>query len=374
MRGTKKLRVFEAFTGIGSQRMALSKLGVPHEVVAISEIDKYAIKSYEAIWNKSMNLGDISKVKIEDVPDHDLFTYSFPCTDISIAGAKLGLKEGSGTRSSLLWECKRIIESKKIKYLMLENVKNLISKKFMPDFQKWLDYLESIGYTNYWALLNAKDFGIPQNRERVFCISILGEHKPFKFPKKQELRLRLKDVLDDNVDEKFYLSDEQIRKIKHSNFNQNRARIQEKDWCDTLCARDFKDPKCVKVKPNRLFGTFDKENSKRQAGSVWDKDGLCPTLDTMQGGWRTPSVIEQKDLIMTLKNFTDTGIVLNKDYGFRVRKLTPKETWRLMGFPDEAFEKAEKVCSNSQLYKQAGNSIVVNVLEAIFKELFKEYY
>lgn len=387
--------MIEAFSGIGTQRMALERLGIEHEVVGIFEIDKYAIQSYEAIFDKTLNLGDISKVKVEDIPDCDLFTYSFPCQDISVAGKLKGLDKDSNTRSGLLWDCEKIISEKKPKYLLMENVKNLVGKKFKSDFEEWLRILEDMGYTNYWEVLNAKDYGIPQNRERVFCVSILGEHTPYEFPEKFPLKLRMRDLLEDTVDEKFYLSQEQINKIKFSTYETNKRRIQEKDWCDTLCARDFKDPKCVKInqigqydtekrkntsifrvyddnglvpslttmggghrephviddKPERLFGIFDKDKTSHQAGSVWDKDKISPTLDTMQGGWRQPCVLED-------------------DKSFRVRKLTPKECWRLMGIKDEDFEKAQIVCSNTQLYKQAGNAIVVDVLVAIFDKLF----
>ena len=146
-----KLRVFEAFSGYGSQSMALRNIGVDYEVVAISEIDKYAIQAYEAIHGKVNNLGNISKIEVKDIPDHDLLTYSFPCTDISIAGLKKGLEEGK-TRSGLLWECKKIIENKKPKYLLMENVKNLLSKKFKPDFNKWCEWLEKQGYKNYYKV------------------------------------------------------------------------------------------------------------------------------------------------------------------------------------------------------------------------------
>ena len=175
------LRVFEAFAGYGSQSIALRNLGIEHEVVAISEIDKYAIKAYETIHGPTNNLGDICKIDPNDIPDHDLFTYSFPCQDLSVAGKQAGL--GKGTRSGLLYECEKVIEAKKPKYLLLENVKNLVGKKCKPQFDEWLDYLESLGYTNYWQVLNAKDYGVPQNRERVFVVSILGEHKPYEFPK-----------------------------------------------------------------------------------------------------------------------------------------------------------------------------------------------
>lgn len=143
------LRVFEAFAGVGSQRMALDNLGIEHEVVAISEIDKFAIASYEAIHGQTVNLGDISQLKPEDIPDHDLFTYSFPCQDISVAGKQSGLDMDSGTRSGLLWECQRVISAKKPKYLLLGNVKNLVGKRHKANFDLWLDWLEEQGYSNY---------------------------------------------------------------------------------------------------------------------------------------------------------------------------------------------------------------------------------
>ena len=218
----------------------------------------------------------------------------------------------------------------------------------------------------------------------------------FAFPPKQELKLKLKDILEDNVDEEYYLSDEQVNKIKYSKFAQEKARLQEKDYSDTLLARDWKDPKCVEV--TRKYGIFDTDKSTHQAGSVYDENGLAPTLDTMQGGWRQPCIeiknatkkgyleatdgdgvyisnidkkrgTVQKEMIPTLKTSPDIGCVTNN---LRIRKLTPKECWRLMGFDDEDFEKAEKVNSNTQLYKQAGNSIVVNVLVEIFKNLLLE--
>ena len=207
------IKVFEAFSGIGTQRMALRNLGIEHEVVAIAEIDKYALKSYESIHGDCPNLGDISKIETTDIPDHDLFTYSFPCQDISIAGKQKGFEKGGETRSGLLWECEKVIRAKRPKYLLMENVKNLVSKKFKPGFEEWLTALEDIGYTNYWQVLNAKDYGIPQNRERVFCISILGDHEPYIFPEKQELTIRLKDVLENEVDEKYYLSEERVAQL-----------------------------------------------------------------------------------------------------------------------------------------------------------------
>lgn len=207
------LRVFEAFAGIGTQRMALKRLGIEHEVVAIAEIDKYALKSYEAIHGDCPNLGDISRIDTNDIPDHDLFTYSFPCQDISVAGNQAGLDIGSGTKSGLLWECQKVISVKRPKYLLMENVKNLVGKKHKHNFDKWLEWLEEQGYTNYWQVLNAKDYGIPQNRERVFCVSILGEHEHYVFSEKQELQLRLKDMLEEDVDEKYFMTDERLQQL-----------------------------------------------------------------------------------------------------------------------------------------------------------------
>lgn len=215
------LKIVDLFAGIGSQSQALKNIGVEHEVTAISEIDKYAIKSYEALHGAVNNLGDITK--ISRLPEADLWTYSFPCQDISVAGKGKGLSKDSGTRSGLLWEVERLLNIAKEenilpKYLLLENVKNLVSKKFKADFDSWLSFLSSLGYANYWQVLNAKDYGIPQNRERVFVVSILGEHKPYVFPKKKELNLRLKDMIDQTVEEKYYLRESTIKSILASTY------------------------------------------------------------------------------------------------------------------------------------------------------------
>ena len=176
------IKVFEAFAGYGSQHLAFKRLKADFEIVGISEIDKYAIKAYEALHGTlPTNYGDISKIDWAEVPDFDLFTYSFPCQAISIVGQRQGLDEGSGTESSLLWECKKAIEIKKPKILLMENVKNLVGRKNKPNFDKWLQYLESLGYTNYWKVINAKNCGIPQNRERVFCFSFL-DGRDYTFP------------------------------------------------------------------------------------------------------------------------------------------------------------------------------------------------
>lgn len=211
------LKCFFAFEGYNSQGMALDRVktrvpGFDWVCVGRSEIDRYVIQAANALFPEAAdkNYGDISKINWDEVPDFDFFSYSFPCTDISNAGLQKGLSEGSGTRSGLLWECRKAIEAKMPKYLMMENVKALLSEKFKPEFYKWRDYLTSLGYESYTKIINATECGVPQNRERVFMVSILGNHKPFHFPEPIVLEKRLKDVLEDDVDRKYFLSDKAI--------------------------------------------------------------------------------------------------------------------------------------------------------------------
>ena len=216
----KKIKVFTAFSGYDSQMMALNRVAERHkgqiefELVGWSEIDKYAIKAHDLIFPgyKDRNFGDISLIDWNNVPDFDLFTYSSPCQDWSAAGLQRGGQEGSGTRSSLLWECRKAIIAKRPKYLLLENVKALVSKKFFPYFNKWCRELEDYGYYNYWKVMNAKDYGVPQNRERVFLLSIRQDidSGDFVFPEEVELTTFLKDKLEETVDEKFILSEKDI--------------------------------------------------------------------------------------------------------------------------------------------------------------------
>lgn len=277
------LRLIELFAGIGSQTQALTNIGVPHTVVGISEIDKYAIQSYEAMHGKVNNFGDIRAIKA--LPSADLWTYSFPCQDISVAGKGAGIKEG--TRSGLLFEVERLLNAANEdgtlpKYLLLENVKNLVSKRFISDFNRWLEFLESLGYTNYWQILNAKDYGIPQNRERVFCVSIRGEHVPYKFPEKQELKLRLRDMIDEVVDEKYYLKESTIRSIINSSFNSRRDSIKSGDEiANTLMQRDYKGPQCVQV--GEVVGEkWDEMHDISRR--VYEPSGISPTVHCQQGG------------------------------------------------------------------------------------------
>ncbi len=205
------LRVVTLCSGYDSQLMAIRNLGIPYECVGWSEIDPYAIRAHDAVFPElaDRNLGDMTKIDWGKVGDFDLLTYSTPCTDFSNAGKQAGGEEGSGTRSSILWYTRHAIIEKKPKYLLMENVKALVSDKFRPLFLKWCDELTGYGYTNFAQVLNAKDYGIPQNRERVFLVSILGDAW-FSFPYPTELKLRLKDMLEEKVDEKYYLAQEKV--------------------------------------------------------------------------------------------------------------------------------------------------------------------
>ena len=399
-----KLKILELFGGIGACSKALENLGIDYEIADYVEIDKYAVKSFNAIHGTNFEPQDICEWD-KDI-EVDLIMHGSPCQDFSLAGKQAGGDEGSGTRSSLMYETIRIVEKLKPKYVIWENVKNILSKKHIHNFNNYLEIMEKLGYTNYYQVLNAKDYGIPQNRERVFTVSILGNEnyefpkgeecdnsikvignympsghdasrivdeddlaptvkenhgtvtavlQRFEFPPKQKLKLKLKDILESEVDEKYYLSNSQIEYLEYGKYNASKV-----------------------------------SNKIKQTDT-----GICPTLDTMQGGNRQPFIrvknatkkgyleayegdgvytnvstkrgTVQKEMIQTLTTFQDKGVVMND---LRIRKLTPKECWRLMGFDDSDFEKAAQVNSNAQLYKQAGNSIVVTVLMHILISLF----
>lgn len=279
------IKVFEAFAGYGSQSMALRRLGIDFEVVGISEIDKYAIQAYMAVHGDTPNYGDISKIDWSSVPDFDFLTHSFPCTDISTAGQQKGLAEGSGTRSSLLWECRKAIEAKRPKYLLMENVKNLVSKKFTPYLKEWLRFLEGQGYSNYTKVLNAKDFGVPQNRERVFMVSILGDAS-FHFPKPFILEKRLKDVLESNVDESFYLSDKIVKTFLARN-EKNKAKgngFRFEPTMGDVVASSILTNAGSRDCDNYVYVVGNTNPSGHgMNGNVFDANGLRPTLTTNKG-------------------------------------------------------------------------------------------
>ncbi len=387
---TEQISMIELFSGIGAQERALRQLGLPYEVKHTCDCDANATLSYAAMrWELekemktfdfpsqaqmieelqaknlgydfqkgkhaitsrtpilkltqyyladklSKNLGDISKV--ERLPYADLWTYSYPCTDLSVAGKGEGMvnkcdkcehtwsidfeKPGTNnicpkcgnidiksTRSGLLGQAQRLLtvshtEGTLPKYLLLENVKNLVGSKFKPQFDAWVNWLDLIGYNTYYKVLNGKHYGIPQNRERIFAISIRKDVdiNGYTFPEAIPLTTRLKDILEKSVDEKYYLPDDRIEKILNSTFMQEKKRIQTTDVCDTLLARDYKDPKCVPVEddasPIRIGNIYDEKFGTGYAGNVWDKDGISPTLQTAQGGNRQPLVLEEEPFIV----------------------------------------------------------------------------
>lgn len=243
------LRVFEAFAGYGSQAMALHRLaqdypGFKFEVVGISEIEKNALAAYDAVHGHCPNFGSITDIDWSQVPDFDLLTYSFPCQDISNAGHQRGFSEGTNTRSSLLWDCLKGIEIKRPKYLLMENVKALVQKKFKPDFQKLQDRLSAMGYVNFWQVLNAKDFGVAQNRERVFMVSILqySDTPPcYQFPNGWPLDKCVEDYMEpaEDVPESYYVNQDRItRKVLEDILDQPHVREEmekfyHEQWCET---------------------------------------------------------------------------------------------------------------------------------------------
>lgn len=213
------LRVVTLCSGYDSQCMALERLkrkheGFDYDLIAWSEIDNNAIRLHNSCFPQwaDRNLGDMTKIDWSKVPDFDMLTYSTPCTDISQAGLQKGIEEGSNTRSSILWYTRNAIIEKRPKYLMMENVKALVTKKYLPAFRKWQDELMSYGYDNYAQVLNASDYNVPQNRERIFLISIRndGKQTEYHFPPKEQLRRKLVDVLEEDVDEHYYLSDKML--------------------------------------------------------------------------------------------------------------------------------------------------------------------
>jgi len=376
----KKIKVIELFAGVGSQAMALRNIGIDYEVIGISEIDKFAIKSYEAIHGEVHNFGDISK--IEKLPYCDLLTYSFPCQDLSIAGHQKGINKD--TRSGLLLEVERLLlEAKETgtlpKYLLLENVKNLVGKKFIKDFEHWLNFLNSLGYYSNWEVLNAKDYGIPQNRERVFVVSSL-ENMHYKFPKPVELKSKMKDLLEEKVDDKYYLSEKYLKcfsDMKNRNgftrgerFNPRKLEECNTAFAITTRARQRSTDNFIIQKGHGFNKGGIKENIvPALTKSSWHENNFVVNINPSGKGMN--GNVYRTNLSPALTTNKGEGIKILQNNDYRIRKLTPLECWRLMGFRDIDYYAAKSVeISDAQLYKQAGNSIVVTVLEAIFRNLF----
>lgn len=444
----KPIRLIELFAGIGSQAMALRDLGADFEHYRVVEFDRFAVASYNAIHDTDFSATDITQINGNDlgITETDqycyIMTYSFPCQDLSVAGKQKGMTKGSGTRSGLLWEVERLLnECEELpKVLLMENVPQVHSKDNMPDFQKWISFLEDKGYSNYWQDLNAKDYGVAQNRDRCFMVSLLGEWN-YKFPKPKPLKKKLKDYLEDEVDEKHYINTEKAQKLIQTliengtldktsdfemdgNFNQRGKENGEESVCRTIMGSHAgNEPKvCVDL-------SMDQPGKKEISNCITSKDrsitnyksvgnGIveCNTLTTVQ---KDNMVLERavttqgNEIAATIRACiykcglanVERNCEMGSGFGYegvieptyRIRKLTPLECWRLMGFSDEDFlsakmgsrksaketlekyphlgkrvftevQRAEKM-SNSQLYKQAGNSIVKDVLMEIFGKM-----
>ena len=471
---TKPIRLIELFAGIGSQAKALKNLNVDFEHHFVCEIEPQAVKTYNVIHGTNFEPTDITKISANDlnITNTDLYTYiltySFPCQDLSLAGKGKGMEKGTGTRSSLLWEVERLLKecNELPQILLMENVPMVHSSENIKDFEKWLLFLESLGYKNYWKDLNAKNYGIPQNRDRCYMISLLNSNCDYTFPQPIKLKLRLKDMLEEKVDDKYFLSDKMIKYLTNPlAMNGGRKKVfmrnfdTNKEIASTItCAAGNRPPdNYILVKeatqkgyveayegdgiyidrPHQKRGVVQKDMiqtikcncndvgvvvlgnyspSGHNASRIVDNNGIAPTVMENHG---TVTATVDKNLWSQsqMKMITNDGDVkryINSDIvdefkegqaadisfpngynkakrvhnecpaingtttessfivknDLRIRKLTPLEVWRLMGFSDDDFDKAEKINSNTQLYKQAGNSIVVNVLMAIFKQFF----
>lgn len=464
---TKTIRLIELFAGYGSQAMALKRIGAKFEHYRVVEFDKYAIASYNAVHGTDFPPMDITKVHAGDLNICDtgkycyFMTYSFPCTDLSVAGKQAGMKKGSGTRSGLLWEVERILcEIKESggelpQILFMENVPQVHANANMADFQKWIDFLSGLGYANYWQDLNAKDYGVAQNRNRCFMFSFLGEYN-YHFPQPTPSTKRIRDYLEESVDSRFYVSNkalkgfaEHAKKQKEKGNSFHAVCRDTSDIAATIKSRYYKDGSDCLIRSN-VVGQI----NSSQDGKVVDPDGIA--LTQMAGHYNTMKIIEptivamrgrnpenpsdrttgapteqrlepntqglcncltsvQKDnLVMEtvkIKQATkggsaecEVGGVFDASYpnsttrrgrvqdrgnicptimaqnqelcrvettptSYRIRKLTPRECGRLMGVSDEDISKMAEVNSNTQLYKQFGNSIVVDVMCAMFRNL-----
>lgn len=336
----KPIRLIELFAGIGAQAKALKKIGVPFEHYKICEFDDAAVKSYNAIHGTNFLPSDIKKIKASDlsIVDTDkycyIMTYSFPCTDLSRAGKTKGMEKGSGTRSGLLWEVERLLDEceELPQVLLMENVPEVIGARNQKAFSEWIKKLDSLGYRNYFELLNSRNYGIPQNRERCFMVSVLGNYY-YNFPNEQELTNKASYYFDNRNLEENIISPQCGGKSLVLYADKNMAKIRQKT------------KKGYIILKNNGVCTLAFPSSKNRRGRVISDGNVCPTL--------TCSTCE-------IYKFIDGNFY----------SLTGLEKFRFMGFDDEDLYKVERAGVNkTNINKQAGNSIVVNVLMAIFKNM-----
>ena len=384
---TKPIRLIELFAGIGSQSKALKNIGANFETWKVVEFDEEAIKSYNAIHDTNFKTSDITKIHAKDLEIIDtklydyILTYSFPCTDLSVAGKQQGMQKGSGTRSGLLWEVERILEEcdELPQVLLMENVPQVHSEENEKDFIDWKNKLESLGYKNFWYDLSATKFGIPQSRLRCFMISILGDYS-YEFPNGWKLNdpsvISICD--EEGVNEKYFLTKKQIEQIMWWNSQQEPFDSLTKEVFPTLTTRS-----CAYAGGMILHSNLDKkEEIELGKELLYIKNNIYkPKLagglgkPTSNGGtqfFQQDRIYDGKYVAVSLTANLPSGsnfYVLDFKDKIDLRKLTPKECFRLMGFTDEDYFKASKVNNDNALWKQTGNSICVPVLEAIFKQL-----
>ena len=335
----KQIRVLSLFSGIGAFEKALTNIGIDYKLVNYCEIDEHASKCYSIIHNVSekLNLLDVTKIDTSKLNDFDLLTHGSPCQSFSSAGRQEGGVKGSGTRSSLLWETVRIVQDKKPRYVIWENVKNVLSKKHKPVFDEYLKELEQLGYKNYIppkGVLDSKDFGIPQSRERVFVVSILGEHKPFEFPKGFELNTDISEYIS-------FREKDDITYNFHRRYNEVHGELSLCDFVDYI--ESLPVTKGIGTKKMGLYNF-------NEMDTITTCTGLTGTLTCRN-----------------VQNFNKKFWYNNKLY-----KPSPRMCWKLMGFTDEDFDKVENIGTDRDLWNRAGNSIVVQVPEYIFKNLLIE--
>ena len=347
----ENLRLIELFAGYGSQAMALKRAGIPFEHYKVVEFDKYAIKSYNAVHGTNFDTADINDIRAQDleIVDTDkynyLMTYSFPCTDLSIAGKMEGMSKESCTRSGLLWQVERILkECKELpQFLVMENVPQVHCDANIKDFGEWISFLDSLGYISKWQDLNSRDYGIPQNRERCFMVSYLNKDLKFAFPDGISLNKSSKEILEKNVKDKYFLNDDKLAKTIKA------------------FVIDTQDLNKIIIRANTELGYYELYN-----GGVVDLS--YPKSKGRRGRVISNGLISST---ITATGNADKMVVYKSIYqDIKIRKLTPLECFRFMDVSDEDALKMLSVNSEAQCYKQAGNSIVVAVLEAIFKNMF----
>lgn len=337
---SKKLKVVSLFSGIGAFEKGLTNLGIPFDLNGFSEIDKYAIESYCGIHSVdgSFNLGSVTDVDGSKLGEIDLLTHGSPCQSFSVAGKEEGGDEGTGTKSSLMWETVRIVSESLPKVVIWENVKSVLNIKHKHNFDRYIEELDALGYKSYYSPINSRDYNVAQNRPRLFVVSLLNSNEQFNFPQTVKLEKTIRDYLEETVDEKYIVPDHMLINYSKDKLFSRRLEVRPHDtYAYCLIAKDGRAAKTNNYVFNDL-SNYDTTN--------YDKFDIAQMMED----------------------------------GVKIRSLTPLECFRLQGFSDEDFKNAKNRLNevfhkgadkaNAQLYKQAGNSITVNVVEAILKELF----